>query len=149
MKTYRAWLAALPLLAAVPALAQEMLVPVRGVVTGTPESVAFAGQAKVTSRLAKDPDFNRPRLILSIDLSGVAGVGSLSGAKYAIAGPELVQRRLAETHAIEITFPFKSSASARELTARTGAATFALDFDTATGALTRASGNVSTPSFPR
>jgi hypothetical protein len=107
--------------------------------------VSFSGQAKVSSRLAPDPDFFKPRLVLSIDLREVAGVGSTSGAKYVIAGPELVQRSVAASHTIDITFPFRRSGAAL----RTGVASFVLDFDTATGAVTSASGSVLTPNFPR
>lgn len=130
---------------AAPAPAESASVAIAGVVSGSPESVSFSGQAKVSSRLAPDPDFFKPRLVLSIDLSGVAGVGSTSGAKYVISGPELVQRSVAASHTIEITFPFRRSGAEP----RTGVASFALDFDTATGAVTRASGNLSTPNFPR
>lgn len=128
--------------------AQALLVPVNGVVSGTPESVTFSGSAKVASRLARDPDFNRPRLVLRIDLRDVSAVGA-SGAKYAIFGPELVAREVAASHTVEFTFPFKASSAASGATARTGVASFALDFDTATGGLTGASGGVSTPNFPQ
>ena len=123
------------------------LVPVKGTVSGAPESVAFSGQARISSRLAKDPDFGVPRLVLSIDLSGVAGVGSSSGAKYVVSGPELTQRRVASSHAVEFTFPFTKSGGS-ELP-QTGIASFALGFDVDTGAITSASGAVSSPNFPR
>jgi hypothetical protein len=160
MNMHRALLAVVIGLAAAPAPAQEAaslfapvpstqaaLVAIRGVVSGAPESVSFSGQAKVTSRLAPDPDFFKPRLVLSIDLSGVPGVGSNTGAKYVISGPELMQRHLAASHTIEITFPFQGGASSAG--ARTGVASFVLDFDVNTGAVIRASGGVSTPNFPR
>src|ERR687895_696327 len=51
-------------------------VPIRGIVSGEPESVAFSGQAQIKSRLVRDPDFSRPSLLLTIDLSSVSGVGS-------------------------------------------------------------------------
>jgi hypothetical protein len=73
----------------------------------------------------------------------------MTGATYAIAGPERVQRGVAASHTIEITFPFKSSKSATAVTARTGIASFVLDFDVNSGAITGASGNVSSPNFPR
>lgn len=160
MKIHRACLAVLPLLLAGPAPAQELLsatsasagtklVPLRGIVTGSPESVSFSGDARVSSRLAKDPDFNSPRLVLTIDLRGVTGVGSMTGAKYAVWGPELVQRRVASSHTVEITFPFKSDISPTAATARTGVASLVLDFDVNTGAVTGASGGVSSPNFPR
>src|SRR5688572_20777781 len=134
---------------AAPPPAETALVRISGVVSGSPESVSFSGDAKVSSRHAADPDFNKPRLVLTIDLRGVAGVGSSTGAKYVVYGPELVQRQLAASHTVEITFPFKSSTSTTAATARTGVASFMLDYDVATGALTAASGRVSTPNFPR
>jgi hypothetical protein len=149
MRTYRALLAAVLSLAAACASAQDTLVPIRGIVSGSPESVSFSGNALVKSRLAPDPDFNRPRLVLTIDLTSVAGVGSTSGAKYVISGPELTQREVAASHAFEFTFPFKSTRSTTASTARTGIAAFVLDFDVNTGAVTGASGNVSSPNFPR
>jgi hypothetical protein len=134
---------------AAPEPAYSALVPIKGTVSGAPESVSFSGEAKVSSRLAPDPDFNKPRLVLTIDLTGVDGVGSASGAKYLISGPELVQRRVAASHAIEITFPFRSSASRAAAMPRTGVASFVLDFDLDTGAVAGASGKVSSPNFPR
>lgn len=130
-----------------PALSSITQVPLKGVVSGSPESVSFSGQAKVTSRLAPDPDFFKPRLVLSIDLSAVSGVGSNTGAKYVISGPELLQRDVAASHTVEITFPFRGGSSAA--LPRTGVASFVLDFDPGTGAVTQASGNVSSPNFPR
>jgi hypothetical protein len=86
MTIQRAFLAVLLSLAAAPALAQEAmsadstssmeslgstslfaapppgetaLVPIKGVVSGSPESVNFSGDAKVSSRHAADPDFNK------------------------------------------------------------------------------------------
>jgi hypothetical protein len=153
MKTNRSWLSFLALLAAglccSGAFAQGTMVPVKGVVSGAPESVTFSGEARVSSRLAPDPDFNRPRLVLTIDLTGVAGVGSATGAKYVVYGPEMTQRHVAASHSVEFTFPFKDVKSPTEMTARTGVASFVLDFDVNTGVVTKASGSVSTPNFPR
>ena len=132
-----------------PEPAQTSLVPVVGVVTGSPESVSFAGNAVVSSRLAPDPDFNRPRVVLTIDLTGVPGVGSVTGAKYVISGPEVTHRGVAASHTVEFTFPFKSSVSTSAVTARTGVASFVLDFDVNTGAVIAASANVASPNFPR
>lgn len=128
---------------------RSSLVPVLGIVSGAPESVTFSGNAVVQSRLAPDPDFNRPRVVLSIDLSGVPGVGSQSGAKYVISGPEVTHRGVAASHTVEFTFPFKASVSTRDATARTGVASFVLDFDVSTGAVTGASAKLASPNFPR
>jgi hypothetical protein len=124
------------------------LVPVAGTVTGSPESVSFSGQAKVNSRLAPDPVFNTPKLVLTVDLTGVSGVGSSSGAKYVISGPEIVQRGVAASHAVEIVFPFVKSGMSLSA-ARSGVASFALNFDVNTGTVTGATGSVSSPSYPR
>ena len=162
MKTHRALLAVVLSLAGAPAAAQEVmslnappapaqstLVPIQGIVSGSPESVTFAGNAVVSSRLAPDPDFNRPRVVLTIDLTGVPGVGSMTGAKYVISGPEVTHRGVAASHTVEFTFPFKSSVSTSAATARTGVASFVLDFDVGTGAVIGAAANVASPNFPQ
>jgi hypothetical protein len=122
-------------------------VPIKGIVSGQPESVSFSGQAQIQSRLVRDPDFNKPSLLLTIDLSGVPGVGSSTNAKYVIPSQENVQRPLAPSHRVEITFPFMRSGNTSMTSARTGVASFALDFDTSTGAITSATANVASPSF--
>jgi hypothetical protein len=130
-----------------PAAAQAggTLVPVAGIVSGSPESVSFSGQARVQSRLVPDPDFGRPSLLLTIDLSSVSGVGTSTKAVYSVATQELVQRRLAGTHVVTITFPFSKTSGATVV--RSAVASFNLDFDVNTGAVTNASGNVATPNF--
>jgi len=131
--------------ASAPAAAADSatLVPVSGTVSGAPESVAFAGNAQVRSRLAKDPDFNAPSLIVTIDLSGVSGTGSMTGRKYAISGPHIVQRRLAASHTVDVSFPFADASGPP----RSGLASFVLGFDTSSGAVTAASGALATPNF--
>ena len=163
MKTHRTWLALFCALTLAPALAQDasmqltaseslllaststLLVPVAGVVSGSPESVTFSGDVKVSNRLAKDPDFFSPRYVLTIDLRGLTGLGATTGVTYAISGPELLHLRVAASHAVQITFPFKGGSDRL----RTGVASLNLDFDPESGALTAASARVSTPSFPR
>jgi hypothetical protein len=129
-----------------PAQADDKLVPLSGLVTAPPETVVFQGNAKVNSRLAPDPDFGNPQLVLTIDVSGLSGSGSATREPYQVFGPEIIQRRLAATQTVEITFPFKA-ANADQFTTFTGIASFALDFDMATGDITRARGNVSSPNF--
>lgn len=118
------------------------LVKVRGSVGGSPESVSFSGDAKVSTRLAPDPDFGSPSLVVSIDLRGVSGVGSSTRAKYVISGPEIVQKRLAASYVVDITFPFYRSGTDGTSGARSGAASFTVDIDTATGAVTGATGSI-------
>ncbi len=118
------------------------LVKVRGTVSGSPESVSFFGDAKVSTRLAPDPDFGSPSLVVSIDLTGVSGRGSSSDARYVIGGPEIVQKRLAPSYTVDITFPFYRSGTNGTSGARTGLASFTLDVNTATGAVTSATGSI-------
>jgi len=122
-------------------------VPIKGIVSGQPESVSFSGQAQIQSRLVRDPDFNKPSLLLTIDLGGVPGVGSSTKAKYVIPSQENVQRPLAPSHRVEITFPFMRSGNTNMTSVRSGVASFALDFDVNTGAITGATANVASPSF--
>jgi hypothetical protein len=121
-------------------------VSIRGIVSGKPESVSFSGVAQIQSRLARDPDFGKPSLLLTIDLSSVSGVGSSTDAKYVISSQENVQRPLASSLQVEITFPFVKSGMGMSAT-RTGVASFVLDFDLNTGAITTATGHVASPTF--
>jgi hypothetical protein len=129
------------------ARSSAVAVPIRGIVSGKPESVAFSGRAHITSRLVKDPDFGRPALLVKFDLSSVAGVGSSTSASYVIQGEDRMQRRLAASHQFEVTFPFMQSSSTNLLSARSGVAYFAVDFDVDTGAVTNARARIDSPNF--
>ena len=134
------------------------LIPVSGTVTGHPESVRFSGQARGSSELVLDTSRTRPphppSVILIIDLSGVSGTGSSSEARYTVGGDGTpVFRQLASADTVEITFPFTRGAtmsvsSAGMSSVRSGVVTFALSFDTNTGAITKGTATVAAPSFP-
>src|SRR5712691_7217255 len=132
------------------------LIPVSGIVTGQPESVKFSGQAQVSSELVLDTSkFNvPPAVILTIDLSNVSGTGSSTGAKYVAGGNGTnVYRPLVSNDTVEITFPFSrgttmSVSSTGLSSVRSGVLTFALSFDTNTGAITNGTANIAGPSFP-
>ncbi len=149
-----AWWAGTPARAAfAPTIA---LIPVSGIVTGQPESVKFSGQAQVSSELVLDTSkFNvPPAVILTIDLSNVSGTGSSTGAKYVAGGNGTnLYRPLASADTVEITFPFSrgttmSVSSTGFSAVRSGVATFALSFDTNTGAITKGTANIASPAFP-
>jgi hypothetical protein len=125
---------------------KSSLVKVMGIVTGSPETVAFKGTAVVTSDLARDPDFNLPQLIFTLDMSGVTGIGTTSRKQYVVSGPEIIQRRLAPTHTVEILFPFVV-ANGNPLSAQSGVGSFSIDVDQDTGYVVRATGDISTPSY--
>jgi hypothetical protein len=126
------------------ATASSSLVPVAGVVTGTPESVTFSGQALVQSVLVQDPDFGRPSLLVTVDLSSVSGVGSSTKAKYVVAAREVVQRRLASSQRVVFTFPFSRSGTTT-IPPRAGVMSMAFDVDLNTGAVSRVTANVGSP----
>ena len=131
------------------------LIPVSGIVTGQPESVKFSGQAQVSSELVLDTSrFHlAPAVILVIDLSKVSGTGSSTGAKYTAGGDGTpVYRQLVSNDTVEIAFPFSrgttmSVSSAGLSSVRSGVVTFALSFDTNTGAITKGTASVAAPSF--
>lgn len=116
------------------------LVPVSGIVSGSPESVKFSGTAKVGTRLAPDPDFGSPSLVVSIDLTSVSGVGASTRTKYVIGGPEIVQKRLAPSFTVDITFPFYKSGTDGTTGARSGAASVSFNVDATTGAISSPQG---------
>ncbi len=149
-----AWWAGTPARAAfAPTIA---LIPVSGIVTGQPESVKFSGQAQVSSELVLDTSrFHlAPAVILIIDLSRVSGTGSSTGAKYTAGGDGTpVYRQLVSADTVEIAFPFSrgttmSVSSTGLSSVRSGVVTFALSFDTNTGAITNGTANIAGPSFP-
>jgi hypothetical protein len=123
-------------------------VSISGTVDGRPESVLFAGKAQIQSRLAVDPDDSRrSKILLQIDLSGIAGVGNTTRASYVSQAQELVTRSLVPSDVIELTFAFHASNARAVGSSRTGLATFALSFDTATGAVTGGRAKIGSPSF--
>src|SRR5262245_40566521 len=126
-----------------PLASSAQAVSAQAAIASGPESVSFSGQALISSRLVPDPDFGRPSLLLKIDLSGLSGVGASTRARYVVSSKELVQRRLAGSHVVVVNFPFTDGAGA----AQSAVASFALDFDLNTGAVTNATGTILTPNF--
>lgn len=123
------------------------LVDTRGTVSAAEESVTFSGEAKVSSRFAPDRDFNSPHVILTIDLRGIRGTGAQTRDAYVVTEVEVVQRRLAPSHRIEVTFPYFRGGDQR--TGQTGVAVFLLDFDLETGALKGSSASIASLNLPR
>ena len=121
------------------------LVPVTGVVTGGAESVSFSGKAKVNANVVTDPDFGgTPTIVLSIDLSGLSGVGASTKKKYVTADGDVINRRLAAGDIVQYNFPFYES-GANVMSARVGSVSFNLSFDVNTLKLTGATGSVGSP----
>jgi hypothetical protein len=121
------------------------LVDINGTVSGVPESVVFSGTASINSRLAPDPDFGKHKVVLIVDLRNVSGVGATTLTKYVISGPDIMHRRLGATDLVNITFPFAPEGTTGTEDARPGLASFALSFDTNTGAVTAATAGLGSP----
>jgi hypothetical protein len=126
--------------------ATAALVPVKGIVSGLPESVSFSGQAQLKANVVTDPDFGSPpTLVLSIDLSKVTGVGSSTGKKYVTSNQEILTRRLSAADTVQATFPFYLSGDSTMTSSRVGTASFNLSFNVNTLQLTGASGEIVSP----
>ena len=129
------------LLASLPAAAQNRMnaraiaVTSNGPVTNV-EAVKFVGAAVVSSRLAPDPDFGRPSLVMLFDLTGVTGTGAQSGIKYVLTSQEHVIRPLAPTQNVEFIFPMATDDNAPIAKVRTGSARFIMNVDPASGSIT-------------
>src|SRR5262249_43702827 len=135
----------LPLASTATPPATSALVTVKGAVVGAPETVNFSGQAKVNANVVTDPDFGtQPTVVLSIDMSGVSGVGASTGKKYVVSSQETMNRRLNAADLVQVTFPFYQSGASLS-TARIGAASFSLGYNVGTLKLTGASGQIGTP----
>jgi hypothetical protein len=121
------------------------VVRVAGTVAGVPENVDLAGTAKVEVVYATDAfPGSKPRLVVSIALD-VSGRGLSTHALYSGKAEANVTRSFAASDVVEVTFPFYPRGSAATAPARTVAATFTLNYDPATGALTSASGSLAAP----
>jgi hypothetical protein len=118
----------------------SLAAPAVAAAPNSPERVVFSGQARVKSRRVLDPDFGEPKIILFIDMSGISGLGSSSGATYVVASQEILIQPLAASQKLDIIFPFAKSMADDLPLVRTGVATFALNVDVNTGVVTAASG---------
>jgi hypothetical protein len=123
--------------------ASSVSVPIAGTVSGLPESVVFSGKARITAtptsiRIAGA----KRRMVVSVDLNGVSGRGLSSGTTYLATAVANLTRSFAASDVIEVTFPFFPGGSAAGAQARTAVATFTLEYDVSTGALTAANASV-------
>ena len=125
--------------------ATAALVPIRGIVSGSPESVSFSGQAQINANVVTDPDFGAPpTVVLSIDLGKVTGVGASSGKTYVTSSQGTLNRRLTAADTVQFTFPFTSSGGSA-MSSRIGVASFTLSFNVDTMRLTGATAQIASP----
>jgi len=122
-------------------------VNVSGTVSGEPESVSLSGKANLESRVVwSERNTAEPAAItLNIDLSGISGMGRSTKMKYVTNAREIALRRLSATDLVEVAFPFYVSGTDGVSSSRTGLARFSLSYDVNTGALTSASGTLTSP----
>jgi hypothetical protein len=118
-------------------------VPIAGTVSGLPESVVFSGKARITAKPTSIRIAGAKRkMVVSVDLNGVSGKGLSSGTTYLATAVGNLTRSFAASDVIEMTFPFFPGGSAAGAQARTAVATFTLEYDVSTGALTAAKASV-------
>jgi hypothetical protein len=84
-------------------------------------------------------------ITLTIDLSGISGTGKSTRAKYVTNAREIALRRLTATDLVEVAFPFYVNGTNGFPSSRTGLARFSFAYDVNTGALTSASGSLTSP----
>jgi len=91
------------------AAVQGPTVPVNvdGSISSETETIGFAGQMTISTRIIDDPVFNGPTLLeLVIDFSNVRGAGKASGKKFATEAQAIVHRPLLAFDEIEVVFPY-------------------------------------------
>ena len=110
------------------------------IVHGQPEDVQLSGSVVISTVMVRDLDFGRPpKVIVSIDFSGVTGQGVGSKAKYVAGGNQVLTRPLVNPDVIRVVFPFYARGTNGTTGARSAEATFTLNYDLVTGSPTGAS----------
>jgi hypothetical protein len=114
-------------------------VPVKSV-DGIPvagELIKFRGLVKLQTRLVPDPDFNKPSLILFVEMKNIRAVGGGAGKPYTVSSQEEFTLPSAPNQNVELTFPFIPNESDPLSAAVTGVVQIAINVDD-TGAITSA-----------
>lgn len=101
---------------------------------GSGERVVFSGNAVATARVDFDPDRNKPTVEFVLDLSGVTGVGETSGTRFALDLREITTKPHQNNQSIDVEFALPAGTQDVNKV-RTGQASFKLNVDLATGAM--------------
>ena len=126
--------------------------PNADLVGGPQESIAFKGQARLTSHLVID---TTPGIVMTIDILKANGKKLTTNTAYKASGTDQVYRTriLQSSDTIEMTLPFFPAAGGPpdviDTSPPVALATFTVSFDTGTGAILAASGTIGTPNFPQ
>jgi len=114
--------------------------------SGSTEGVTFSGNALIKAKVIPDPDFRTPDVVvLTIDLSGITGVGATSKKKYVTTNETLIQRRLRPSDTVALTFPFWLSGTTSTGKGPLGAISISLTYNVDTRQLTAATGSITSP----
>lgn len=122
-------------------------IPIGGTVIGPSESISISGYVQVNSTMVTDPDFGAPPIvILTFDFTNVSGQGLKTGATYNTTSGDQndMIRAFKSSELIQMTFPIWKS-TVNFMSAKSGLASFTLNFDVVNGTLTGGSGSASTP----
>ena len=113
-----------------------------GTVRGAPEPVLLLGFVQIDTRVIRDPDTGEPDAVrLSIDFSGVNGVGLKTGTRYVASGGQDLVRQLVPTDVVDVTFAIQPSGAGGHMYARSALASFTLKYNVSAEAF--ASGSAS------
>ena len=114
--------------------------------SGSTEGVTFSGNALIKAKVIPDPDFRTPDVVvLTIDLSGITGVGATSKKKYVTTNETIIQRRLRPSDTVAVTFPFWVSGTTSDGKGPLGAISISLTYNVDTRQLTAATGSITSP----
>ena len=114
--------------------------------SGSTEGVTFSGNALIKAKVIEDPDFRTPPIVvLTIDLSGITGVGATSRKRYVTTNETIIQRRLRPSDTVALTFPFWVSGTTSDGKGPLGAMSINLTYNVDTRQLTAAAGSITSP----
>ena len=111
--------------------------------TGLTEPVTFSGPVVVTSTVVNDPALG-PSVVVALDGRGLKATGGTTGTVYINECEANLTRPFGATDVIKTTFAFYEDKPGGYLNAKTAMVTLNLTYDTATMALTKVIGSVST-----
>ena len=120
-----------------------------GTLYGQPEDVYLSGLVQISTVVVRDPDFGKPpKVVLSIDFGNVSGQGLKTGTRYVAGGNQVLTRPLVARDIVDVIFPIYARGTTGAAGARSAKASFALTYDTTTGAVTGVSASATADASP-
>jgi len=108
-----------------------------------PEAVSCTGPLKLSAIAVKDTVMP-PSVVFSFDSRSLSCVGQTSKIAYINSGQANLTRPLVANDVVETTFAYYQDVAGGYLKAQTAVAKLSVSYDTTTGAVTSASGTIST-----